>query len=638
MTKLWYFARLGIKPTNDNKAIKRAYAVELKKIDQETQLQEFEKLREAYELARSWAEKKQDKSQFTFEPSHCEHTWHNEHFEQKQESNETQQFEELEQVYLDEQAQFRPVAPVIHANRTEENGKQTQHSAQNEQVDHSQSPPTAPIFHATLDKDLPPKPLSPAAQFQTFIEQVIAYPKLAHQWLTTALKREDMIALEARMEFEVLLANWLFNNHEGQPQLFEAAVELFEWQQHLPITQNYQVDHWLKQIVTQWLQWKQEPPAFRADMLKAINKHRMLATPKETQALSNACARYPLLSKLWQTQQQSEQLKSSAERKIIALRERMASSLRVKLLVIFCLWLAASMTIVGVMSVLNDHLDFDWQWNKSEPSIQRQPANRDIDETREKALKNLLDEEKRRKEIKSQSLPPRPKPVPKVTVNKPELEQSTTQNKPKQPEKKVKQPEIVVVSFNMSPELCKARAELVDRWADVYKHDVNYTSFRNEVQKCVDNRWWPKGKPTVQEYLQRLEAAWLSPYYPNNKLLEGLELEARHRAEDSNNDLVMLCDKDSRVNPFVFPSGARCVSLAATYKAPKIRSTVVTPEFCQMRMNATNWHFDQGKEWANYLTFRQEMTDCFTKGWWDRQTFKRDLQKLKASWREADAR
>lgn len=48
-------------------------------------------------------------------------------------------------------------------------------------------------------------------------------------------------------------------------------------------------------------------------------------------------------------------------------------------------------------------------------------------------------------------------------------------------------------------------------------------------------------------------ASWASQNYLNNTLLEGLELEARHRAEAPENDLVMLCDKDRRVNPFIFP-------------------------------------------------------------------------------------
>ncbi len=50
----WYFERLNIAPTDDRKTIRRAYAVELKKIDQAADPAGFERLREAYEQAQQW--------------------------------------------------------------------------------------------------------------------------------------------------------------------------------------------------------------------------------------------------------------------------------------------------------------------------------------------------------------------------------------------------------------------------------------------------------------------------------------------------------------------------------------------------------------------------------------------------------
>lgn len=46
-----FWIELEIEPTKDEKAIKRAYAVKLKKIDREKNLEEFQKLRQAYEKA-----------------------------------------------------------------------------------------------------------------------------------------------------------------------------------------------------------------------------------------------------------------------------------------------------------------------------------------------------------------------------------------------------------------------------------------------------------------------------------------------------------------------------------------------------------------------------------------------------------
>ncbi|MBV7483506.1 TonB family protein [Bordetella sp. BOR01] len=49
------FSVLGIAPTRDTKAIRRAYAQRLKTLDQHTQAGEFEELRSAYETAINWA-------------------------------------------------------------------------------------------------------------------------------------------------------------------------------------------------------------------------------------------------------------------------------------------------------------------------------------------------------------------------------------------------------------------------------------------------------------------------------------------------------------------------------------------------------------------------------------------------------
>ncbi|MEN4921516.1 TonB family protein [Achromobacter spanius] len=54
------FDVLGIAPTRDSKAIRRAYAAALKLIDQQTEAEAFERLRAAYERAQEWAGRQAD--------------------------------------------------------------------------------------------------------------------------------------------------------------------------------------------------------------------------------------------------------------------------------------------------------------------------------------------------------------------------------------------------------------------------------------------------------------------------------------------------------------------------------------------------------------------------------------------------
>ena len=64
------FSTLGISPTTDQKAIRRAYAALLKRTDQAGDPEGFAALREAYERARAWAEWQREQDDDAPEPGH----------------------------------------------------------------------------------------------------------------------------------------------------------------------------------------------------------------------------------------------------------------------------------------------------------------------------------------------------------------------------------------------------------------------------------------------------------------------------------------------------------------------------------------------------------------------------------------
>ncbi len=627
----WFFERLGIEPTEDSGTIKKAYAVELKKIDQETQAKEFEKLREAYDLARNWINSSKQRndeqdSYFLFD----------------EEKNEAPPYQDEGFAWYNSKPNTPSlkVAKIGHAERSNQQSDEENQTLENKKS--SELPPSYTGNTAYSTDTNKEEKLSPKKLFEEFIRCACESPVDARSRLNEALNKDVLISLDARMQFELQVAQWLYQNQYPSHQLFEAAVEVFRWHEQLPLHDHLKVIAWLQAIVEQWQQWQQQTPEWQRCVLVALTKSKFMISLREKQALAAACARYPLLMRLRVSEERWQKINAST-----ISETQPKDHLLPRILTIVAMWFVASMFVIGVMSVLDEHLNFEWKIAEKQQLVSSPPTAAEK-QSAEKVIENYQTKN---------SLEPKPPAISALEANRQKQQQTIEHYQQKQEERNSEQkptvkpvsnapaekkttknsvplpPVVVAKSFNMSPELCHVRAVLVGRWADLYANDINHQSFKNEVQKCLDKGWWPKGKPAAEKYLKRLAASWASPDYPNNKLLEGLELEARHRAEDLGNDLVMMCDKDRRVNPFIFPEGADCVSLAATYEPKKINVTPASPELCQLREKATNWHFDQGNEWNNYLAFKQEMTDCFMNGWWDRPNFKRDLKRLKGAWR-----
>lgn len=175
-----FLLALGLRPDADERAIRRAYAAELKKIDQEAEADAFQRLRETYEAALSWVRHKpQADAPATQEP---------------------------------------PPAPV-------------ESTAQNVQP-------------APLDTTLAgspsavPQTASPHesahAVVAAFAERLAEHPPRsiddAATLLNTSLEDDRLLDMDARFLFEANVAHILASGWQaGHEHLFEAAAEAFEW-------------------------------------------------------------------------------------------------------------------------------------------------------------------------------------------------------------------------------------------------------------------------------------------------------------------------------------------------------------------------------------------------------------------------
>lgn len=628
MSTPWFFKLLDISPTDDKRVIRRAYATALKQIDQETQTKEFEKLRQAYELALAWnLEEEDDESLVCTDEEMPFFTGQTNHPPLMDEQKETDQKKpndsdidalngSTQNTTADEQYSGPKLSAIDVSHETRPITTETQkHTNSNESPEVKVRDETPPNYAPQVDD------LTIKAVFKVFIEAVKLTPPNAKTLLTDILNHEALIPLEARAKFELLLISWLYESSYNQATLFETAVTLFYWQEHLP-TLNQSTDRWLKQTIKEWQLWQKEDERWRKQALRAINKHRFLISLNERRALSSACLRYPQWMTFLVDSQHLNKIKTSAEISTQSNQKTLASY-------VLCFVLLLSATLIKM------------ELDKPEIKPLQIPIMSAEDA---KALKKVLETKKKEKDK------PKTPPPPSAMLKKQTIESGATDTSVKKAQTIVQINKINsgrvdiaaytyhdVATFNMSRELCRVRATLVGRWGDLYGNQATYHSFENEVYRCLDNRWWPIDGVEAKEYLARLKQAWRDANDAGNASLVGLERKMRFRSEDPSADLVMICDAERQVNPVSAPKEAGCVLLAATYTPPKIPSFKVSPDFCQKRSQTTKWHFDSGAEWQNYLGYKQEAQDCIVNGWWPTEvSLKGYLLRLKQAWKQSN--
>ena len=226
MSAVAAFARLGIAPTKDVRSVKRAYALALKAIDQASEREAFERLREAYEQALAWAATGGADEQ-------------DEQDEQDEEDEEDEEDQERDS--------------------------------------HRRAPEQAPELPPMAPHDLHPPPNSPALPeaspvapdrhdareaLQHWIQQLRdAAPESVARCFEAALADPRLLHLDSHAQLEVRIADLLHNDPAGRAELFDVAAAHFRWTDRnaRPIA-DLDAAQWIFRVVNQGLQWRGQAP------------------------------------------------------------------------------------------------------------------------------------------------------------------------------------------------------------------------------------------------------------------------------------------------------------------------------------------------------------------------------------------
>lgn len=232
-----FLTRLGLRPDAEAKDIRRAYARELKKIDQEADPAGFQELREAYEVALSWHAHAQ------FEAAHAE------------------------------EAQQQEVTPP-------------QEPAPASQPEPAPDPELEPA--PTPEQDDPYHLADQAYQkFNASIAMLVERKETRHETLwTTVLQRslddDRLLNLTARTIFEARLTHELASGWKpGHETLFVVAAKVFEWERdRRRILQFGEAGAMVNRAIDEWKLFESLPPNSIAAFKQLINYVRNLPEPK----------------------------------------------------------------------------------------------------------------------------------------------------------------------------------------------------------------------------------------------------------------------------------------------------------------------------------------------------------------------
>lgn len=197
------FEALGIAPTHDTKAIRRAYAAALKQLDQQVQREAFERLRSAYERAMKWAERQPAAPELISMQA--------------------------------EPAAIEAAPPAVE--RVDFGQAQAQREAEQRQAAAEERRNAIKQRNAAIDR---------------WVAELMAASdvNLQQRW-RAAMDDAQLQHLEASAAFSSALMTALAADPEGRIALFEAAAQRFDWRRIAPSEHHTPELAWLQQVVAE---------------------------------------------------------------------------------------------------------------------------------------------------------------------------------------------------------------------------------------------------------------------------------------------------------------------------------------------------------------------------------------------------
>lgn len=259
------FERLGIAPTRDIKTIKRAYAVALKAIDQASEREAFERLRQAYEQAQAWAARADEEED--------EEADEGEDGEDRQDEDEGDTDDRADPAQADGPA-AAPTAAPGDPQRTE--------------LPAPFAPP--PALAPAVPVPAPQRPDEARQALQHWTVQLRgAAPEAVAAVLEAALADPRLLHLDSHAQLEARIADLLHDDPAGRAVLFDIAARRFHWTDRnaRPIAST-EAAHWISRVVNQGLQWHAQAPAVVAQQQQALDTVTRLASPPAEQLRSFA--------------------------------------------------------------------------------------------------------------------------------------------------------------------------------------------------------------------------------------------------------------------------------------------------------------------------------------------------------------